>query len=764
MTRKFKDELEGQQAFYTDFLPLVDSNLTIEDVQIYNTDGVVNGNIVEMKLNINDLNSTLFQAIKYLSAFRIKGIPVPKYITLISLNDEKAYIYNSQDYFTEIETPYTGGASKNNTGFIGRLPTKEFDYSKDLGASELTEQLKERGWIKVNIDESNIVGWAMNYYKQNPTGSKGDFLGDSSGKVKIIGEIRKPLLLEDYIIPYTKKTNVRFQYLMGKLNDSLHKKNLGAFYTPVQYAKKALELVEKAIERVPEGNDYVILDRCAGTGNLEEQMSNEMLSRTIVSTYEYYEYKVLAERLGDKVLHIIPPIEREDTFNSGLVRGSNALSMDLMENEVIKKYVDDEKITIIIFENPPYAETTSVEWQRKSNAKLSSAWKKNYVVEQMKKEVKGTVSNDMANAFIWGGFKYFLRQPTDSMIVFAPIKYWKSQGLINKKFVKGFAFNRKHFHANIDAMISCILWYNEEEEIEDFELEAIDLNSNLEYIDDGKLSISKIHSKYSSVYFDKRKDVSDTKDGIAINLDGTEFKGNENRIRVQKLYNPNILGYMAVYGDGFDNPDLRSSLLIAGRYDANGFFLRKDNFLEKLPMFAASRYISNNRKWTERSRIMKSADGVEAFIKDVKNGKAKSFLNKCLFYTCLVSQNHMRTFEGTDGRHYRNELCLDSTNGETIASSIINASKLNLTEMKLKDLWEKILNESKKTRNYKSRSTYGVYQIETELNTSVKDDFTGNIVYHYPHLNGDIKSLKELLKVYYNNEIVPDLFKYEFLK
>ena len=54
---------------------------------------------------------------------------------------------------------------------------------------------------------------------------------------------------------------------------------------------------------------------------------------------------------------------------------------------------------------------------------------------------KGGQLNDLSNAFIWSAFKYYLRQETDSYIVFSPVKYWKSQHLIEKKFLKGFAFN-----------------------------------------------------------------------------------------------------------------------------------------------------------------------------------------------------------------------------------------------------------------------------------------------------------------------------------
>lgn len=200
------------------------------------------------------------------------------------------------------------------------------------------------------------------------------------------------------------------------------KKNLGAFYTHELYAEKSLELVREAIKRVPEGNDYVVIDRCAGTGNLELHMTNEELSHVIVSTLEYYEYKVLVEVLGDKVRHIIPPTEKEDTFNMGLVRGADALSKEYIENEVIQSYIRNPNVTIILFENPPYAETTSLEHQRAKQSKNSSSWKNSFVTQEMKREVKGASTNDMGNAFIWSAFKYYLRQETDSYIVYSPVK------------------------------------------------------------------------------------------------------------------------------------------------------------------------------------------------------------------------------------------------------------------------------------------------------------------------------------------------------
>ena len=87
---------------------------------------------------------------------------------------------------------------------------------------------------------------------------------------------------------------------------------------------------------------------------------------------KYYEYKVLAERIGDKVRHIVPPFELPDTFFAGMVRGSDALSKSFVDNEVITRYLSDERCSIILFENPPFAETTSMEHQKKKAGKTSS--------------------------------------------------------------------------------------------------------------------------------------------------------------------------------------------------------------------------------------------------------------------------------------------------------------------------------------------------------------------------------------------------------
>lgn len=759
MTDEYKDEKSGQLDFYNTFLPRINNNLKIEDIISDNNDGVINGNLLEFKLHITNLDIVLFQCIKYLSSLRIKGKPVPSNILIIDLNAHLVWKYNSANYLSFIEQVYIGGASKNNNDFIGDVPNQILDYNKGINAEKLISILKENNFTKIHIDENCIVGWATSFYKKVPTARKEDFIGDNTGKHNTIGEIRNPVHFKNYIYPYTGETNIKFNYLMDKLNDILQKKELGAYYTPKLYAQKSIELVRKAIKRVPKGNDYVIIDRCAGTGNLEAELTTEELGHCIVSTIEYYEYKVLQELIGDKVLHMIPPKEEKDTFNAGLVQGSNALTEEYLENPIIKQYLEDPKYTIILFENPPYSEPTSIEYHKKNASRKASY----YVINEMKKETKGATSNDIGNVFIWSAFKYYLRQPSDSYIVFSPVKYWKAQHLVSKKFICGYGFNRKHFHGNTDACIMCALWANiEDRTTSQINLEGFDIKNDELLPIKTLLPVKKINTLFSEKYYDKTKHNTDITNGILVGLKGLEAPSNVKH-RIKPKYSPTILGYMVADSSGFENPDTHSSLLVAGRYNGNGFYLRKNNYLEKLPMFCASRYITYNSEWTERSRIMKSADGAESFYKDVNDGKLTNFLLKCLLFTCIESQNHMRSFTGSDGRFYRNELCLDTTNGETVASIDIAKLNKNIRETTIIKQWNKILKYAKSTQNYNSALTYGIYQISVELDTSHKDEY-GNTIYDYKELHTAIQGLKILTKSYFNSEIVPTLFKYEFLK
>lgn len=103
MSEKYTTEKEGQLDFYNQFLPRINPNLTIDEIIANNNDGVLNGNLIEFKLSVRDLNEVLFQCIKYLSALRVKGTPIPANIVIVDLNSTNAYLYESENYLDSIE-------------------------------------------------------------------------------------------------------------------------------------------------------------------------------------------------------------------------------------------------------------------------------------------------------------------------------------------------------------------------------------------------------------------------------------------------------------------------------------------------------------------------------------------------------------------------------------------------------------------------------------------------------------------------------------
>lgn len=776
--KQYTVERVGQMDFFDNYrVPYNDDASVLVD----NTDGVYHGNILEFKLNINNTGKVLFQAIKYLSKMRIKGESVPARILLIDLNATKVYVYNSIDYIDDIQKVYIGAASVGNNAFNSNVtPIAEYDYMDMVDSAEVQKLLinrvpDETDWyVPVDLDENCIVGWAERYYREVPTATKGDFLGDGTGKINTNGEIRDPRRFKGLINPYTEPTNEKFKYLMDCLNDRLNKKDLGAFYTPKAYCEKASELVIKAVERVPDGNDYVIIDRCAGTGNLEaaligkfDKNGDELISHCVVSTYEYYEYKVLSERIGDKVRNIIPPTEANVIYENGKVSNADAMSKDFIEKPLIKQYVDDDKCTIILFENPPYSDSSAITFTEDGDTTKRAKTNKTdkYVVKEFKNsalpilnEQRGA-ARESSNLFIWSGFHYYLRQPTDSCIVFSPVKYFKNVGLPKKKMIKGFAFNRKYFHAT-DSVISCVLWSNEDDFITDtWELSVYDATDIINQCNDCTVLEIRLSKCSVAGFNDKRSFPNDVPTNVVCNSDGTELIGWSHKTKTS-IYNDNIIAYMAANGFTADAKHryLTRCGYRGGVEQSYGFMVREDNYLSMLPLWVSKLHPED--AWYEKDVYNNTSDGGDAYTHD------NDFLKSCLIYTCLSNQNKCLSFNGSDGRYYRNELCFDATNGDTVASADLAKMTLDADEKALMKLWDDILAEAKKTANYDSRLTYGVYQITKELNTSHKTG-TGRsqqTVYDYPTLNGYLETLRTNLKAYYKSHITDKMFQYELLK
>lgn len=828
----FNNEKEGQIDFYS-LLNKIDG--TIPQYDDF-TDGVIKGTILEFKLQISNINTVLFQSIKYLSRKRNLGKDIQSQILLISLNDQKAYLFNSNDFLEDIEKQYIGSASQNNSNYYTDIKPKIINYKENL--IEIVNILKNENFIKMHIDLFCVVGYANRFYKENPTKTKIDFFN----------ELRSPQQLNIYPWEGEEKD---FQYIMDCLNDIQHKKELGAFYTPKEYCMLSTKMVRDAIKRIKQtNNDYIILDRCAGTGNLEQYftdknvkditiqeldnyldketknkylqdkkdiipllnkninlitmeelekyktnlsiydfLNNNELKHVIVNTYELKEWVVLNNLIGDKVKMIIPPVENVKK-NESLVHGGDALSkyfvtgeedLDIIYNQANEKkysncikelnsFIENPNINIIMLENPPYRDMTT-----NSNGKAVKGFT-NFIKIEMKNEIKGTSLNDLSNLFIWSAQKYYLKKENDFYIIYSPVKYFKSCHLCNKTFIDGYLLNRNFFHASPSA-ISLIMWQNIEKQQENFELKIIDIyeNEKLEFINN--INIKKVYHLFSELYFDKNKN-----DNYIANINLSGFNLDSNSVGLTRtreeikghgscFYLYSDIAYLRASSFNLDNNSVTLTRVPQGAetYSPHGKMININDYKTKLPLFCAKLFPQEN--WYERDVYFTTADGGLQYIED------KDLIKSCLIYTCLCRQNKCISFNGSDGRFYKNELCFEQN---TIADNDLKNFVLNENEKELFKIWNNVLKEAKTTKNYNKNFTYGLYQIDMELNTCYKTDSNGNkiypenenwsnkknstIQYDYIELNSNIISLKEKLKSYYKNYIQDKLFEYELLK
>ena len=727
MKGTYRSEIEGMIDFYTEigYDGKVDYSCSTDGrLMIGNELGALN----EFKLNPVSPIDVFNQMKRYVISLNAKAKPLPLYGIYICLNSHEYQIFKldsdfEHSYFTEL---------------------KKYDNPNDIKQyMEYTDT--QFGWIEPN----SIVAYNDLYFKNNKvkkatSKKKNDFSSitailkgqkvdtDRLSKDQFIEELRNPCYLP--IIPYQwDETGDMERRMLDCIGASQLKKRLGAFFTPKAYAEKAAEYVKNIVANLsPDTEDYLIIDRCAGTGSLEESFTDEMLSHTILNTIVLSESSTLHGLYSGRVFAILP--ENMETDEEGLFVHGDALEKSFNENlkEIIEAYratckENGKELRLIFFENPPYAEPQA-EATRSGNTVKGTG--KEYITTLMKSSGRkfGTATNDIANKFIWSAFNYF---DCDHYVVFSPIKYWKSQRLINEKFVEGFIGNRAEFHAT-EAGISVIHWENVHNNISTEEI-------NMEV-------------------YDIVNDCLVKKDNIVIK------KINSGITKLQGEVNNESNSFCRLYQTQ-GTPDFKNAYLSNKKENkhATPRYLNEDNILQAVPLFAANCY--ECKDFTEKEILMKSGDGGLAYMED------KQFLLDCFVWCGLSDKNKCISND-----ELKNEYCFCQN---TKADSILEEYEIlhSPRYAGLLNRWKSILHEAEETEEYNpdEEYTYGLYQLNEEVNiTGICKDDEGRTITDktgkpkqgiiHPELDSQIKLLKADLKNFYNEKIAPKLFEYQLLK
>ena len=691
-------ELDAMRAFYNEIgYPegRVDYSCNTDGRPIVNFGTHQLGSLIEFKV-VAKSNSDVFNQMKrYIRAYNTRGLSLPKYGVYIVTESQKYTVFN-----LEYETYCEDAVICSNLDLVVDLERRASNADSWINNTET-----QKGWI----DENSIVAYNDIYFSSRGKSRK--------KKDDFIAELANPTILN--IKPYEWQPDGDMERkLLDCLGSEELKKRLGAFFTPEYAARQSTNYVRNIIRNLSEDEDYVIVDRCCGGGALEQFFTDEELSHCILSTMVFAEKTTLKGLYEGKVKAILPLDETTDS--EGCMPSGDALSEEFNDGlstvlEICRRETESrgKKLVVIGLENPPYKTAGSEAIRGKGREIKSSS--DNFITEKMKEsgKLKNRALVDFANKFIWSGFEYFF----DYYVVYAPIKYWKNQNVVDKKFLEGSIANRADFHAT-EGGISIISWKNEDTVNEHIILQARVGNEIKDVI------INKLHQTPDTLFTYKKQD--DGEDIWYELTSGTpDFKhgyiGNQRNIAHQKS---GIGGFINV-----DDP----------------------NFKNILPLFVANCYTCKD--FTEKEIIMKSGDKGTLYQED------REFLEDCFLWCCLTDRNKC-----ISDRTRQNEMALEQNSK---ADQIVDRTKDH--RMKLICEWRNVITQAKACEEYNPNYKYGLAQIISDIDISINTAMTdknGKFLQKKKNQNLDdaIISLKTELKKFYSDYLEPKLFEYELLK
>jgi len=518
------DELALQLFFY--------KHVGIRDTHgIGLTDGYCKSILFEMKLSI-DVAGGASKAYEELFGenwskgewgprwFKDRGLKVPKYRALVCLKPRIIIIYDSKNgeaiekfdwyknkgkikkYLNDLT--YEWDIEKDKPVLVNLIQQMYDTYSMELskgdwykinedGGYTILHSKPEKGlieiekWKQFNDDDSKIVlGKGLGLINsKNADGSVNE-----NSKKQAFELLEKGV--EGWFKPYDWKRTKDIQFLLNnneKMNEKSLQKIQGAFFTPERYVKISTNMLKHAIKESKKAgyDDYVIIDRCAGSGNLEQYFDKEMFKHLIVGTINEAEkdifelrYYTLFTIFGNRC-EVVDALSKE-----GVSKYQSLVQEYRIKNKV-------KKLAIIFLENPPYFNAVN-------DSGLSI---KNFVFNVYTGKNRG----DSDNLFIWSCWNHF---DTFSYIHYGPCRSWKIDNEFDRKLIKGYLCNRKFFNAS-EASILLGYWSYKKKDVDTITVDS----------DEGLRKIKKVYNTTTRLY------KNEPKNGIAnVNIHGFTFKEN----------------------------------------------------------------------------------------------------------------------------------------------------------------------------------------------------------------------------------------------
>ena len=253
---------------------------------------------------------------------------------------------------------------------------------------------------------------------------------------------------------------MRIRQMADRLTEDFRRRFTGEFFTPVEFAGKGLEYIERTVGREWwKRGDVRLWDMAAGTGNLEFKLPSSALPYCYISTLEAEDAKYCQKIFPaatcfqyDYLADDIPALAGQMTFGQTRKMPPN-LAADLANPD----------IKWIILINPPFAMASVLGGGLGKTSKDTVSM--TTIREWMNTEGYGEASRELFTQFLFRISKEFKDRQVH-LCMFSKLKYLNSNndqkirdGFFQYQFERGFIFPSKAFHgARGNFPVGFLVW------------------------------------------------------------------------------------------------------------------------------------------------------------------------------------------------------------------------------------------------------------------------------------------------------------------
>ena len=313
-----------------------------------------------------------------------------------------------------------------------------FDYWDGLFGAYVRNGRKSSEYFFADIEQGKSI-----------VAQDGQVLFSVSGAEGYIPKTIQPEKYQHFWQNYEKvppPAMTRIRQKADRLTEDFRRRFTGEFYTPVEFAAKGLEYVERTLGREWwKSGEYRFWDMAAGTGNLEFELPSSALPYCYISTLEAEE-----ARYCQKIFPSATCFQYNYLADDVAALG-DTLPLGYVPKMPPKLVADlaNPKLKWIIFINPPFATANNVGDNTGKQSKNEVSMTP--VRSLMNAENYGEASRELFTQFLFRISKEF-RDRQAHLCMFSPLKYLNSNndqkirdGFFQYQYERGFIFPSKAF-------------------------------------------------------------------------------------------------------------------------------------------------------------------------------------------------------------------------------------------------------------------------------------------------------------------------------